>query len=185
MAIRLNKVIRELNIGLQTAVEFLQKKSALGEVEENMNFKINDAQYEALVEEFKSDKETKNKAAKIFPKKPKEKKREPESHRAETLLESNRQQVRPLGKIDLNTTGKQAPKSAEPTVEADKAKPQEKPAETLVTTPPQTISKPTETVAPDKEEQQAPVAPEQKPAVSQETPEEETNTIQGDQHGRG
>ena len=82
MAIRLNKVIRELNIGLQTAVEYLMKKSSLGEVEENMNFKINDAQYAALVEEFKSDKETKNQAAKIFPKKPKEKKREPESHRA-------------------------------------------------------------------------------------------------------
>ena len=75
MAIRLNKVIRELNIGLQTAVEYLQKKIHLGEVEENMNFKINDAQYEALVEEFKSDKETKNQAAKIFPKKQKDRDR--------------------------------------------------------------------------------------------------------------
>ena len=56
MAIRLNKVIRELNIGLQTAVEFLQKKSNLGEVESNLNFKLNDDQYAALVEEFKSDK---------------------------------------------------------------------------------------------------------------------------------
>ncbi|MBR6179787.1 MAG: translation initiation factor IF-2 [Prevotella sp.] len=178
MAIRLNKVIRELNIGLQTAVEFLQKKSALGEVEENMNFKINDAQYEALVEEFKSDKETKNKAAKIFPKKPKEKKREPESHRAETLLESNRQQVRPLGKIDLDAAGKQALKPATPTVEADKETSQEKPAETPVTTAPPTTSKPAETVAPakDKEEQQPPVATTQQPAVSQEAPKAETTT---------
>ena len=111
MAIRLNKVIRELNIGLQTAVEYLQKKINLGEVEENMNFKINDAQYEALVEEFKSDKETKNQAAKIFPKKKdKEKKREPESHKAETILAANRQQVKPLGKIDLSQAGKPSAK---------------------------------------------------------------------------
>ena len=115
MAIRLNKVIRELNIGLQTAVEFLQKKINLGEVEENMNFKINDAQYDALVEEFKSDKEIRNQASKIFPKKAKEKKQaEPESHRAETILEANRQQVRPLGKIDLSNTGKPAPKKEAP-----------------------------------------------------------------------
>ena len=73
MAIRLNKVVRELNIGLQTAVEFLMKKSDLGEVEENPNFKLNDEQYAALVEEFKNDKEVRNQAAKIFPKKPKEK----------------------------------------------------------------------------------------------------------------
>ncbi len=111
MAIRLNKVIRELNIGLQTAVEFLQKKINLGEVEDNMNFKINDAQYDALVEEFKTDKEIRTQASKIFPKKSKEKKHaEPESHRAETILESNRQQVKPLGKIDLSTAGKPAPK---------------------------------------------------------------------------
>ena len=32
MSIRLNKALRELNIGLQTAVDFLQKKSELGEV---------------------------------------------------------------------------------------------------------------------------------------------------------
>ena len=80
MAIRLNKVVRELNIGLQTAVDFLMKKSELGEVEANPNFKLNDAQYAALVEEFKKDKEVRNQAAKIFPKKPKETKKEPESH---------------------------------------------------------------------------------------------------------
>ena len=31
MSIRLNKALRELNIGLQTAVEFLEKKPNLGE----------------------------------------------------------------------------------------------------------------------------------------------------------
>ena len=36
MSIRLNKAIRELNIGLQTAVEFLEKKPELGEVKKNL-----------------------------------------------------------------------------------------------------------------------------------------------------
>ena len=40
MSIRLNKAIRELNIGLQTAVEFLEKKPNLGEVKGDPNFKL-------------------------------------------------------------------------------------------------------------------------------------------------
>ena len=40
MSIRLNKAIRELNIGLQTAVEFLEKKQELGEVKSDLNFKL-------------------------------------------------------------------------------------------------------------------------------------------------
>ena len=43
MSIRLNKAIRELNIGLQTAVDFLEKKS-LGEVKGDPNFKLSDEQ---------------------------------------------------------------------------------------------------------------------------------------------
>ncbi len=52
MSIRLNIALRELNIGLQTAVEFLEKKSELGEVKPELSFKLNDKQYEALVEAF-------------------------------------------------------------------------------------------------------------------------------------
>ncbi len=48
--IRFNKVVRELNIGLQTAVEFLEKRKELGEVKSDPNFKLNDKQYNALVE---------------------------------------------------------------------------------------------------------------------------------------
>ena len=56
MSIRLNKAIRELNIGMQTAVEFLEKRKDLGEVpKDNANFKLNDAQYNALVEAFKHE----------------------------------------------------------------------------------------------------------------------------------
>ena len=166
MAIRLNKVIRELNIGLQTAVEYLQKKIHLGEVEENMNFKINDAQYEALVEEFKSDKETKNQAAKIFPKKQKdkEKKRETESHRAETILEANRKQVKPLGKIDLSQAGRPAAKQ-------EPAPKKEEPKQGSAAVPPKESAPVAEKAVVEKEKEAAPVEqpakeePKQEPQV--------------------
>lgn len=116
MSIRLNKALRELNIGLQTAVEFLEKKSELGEVKPELSFKLNDDQYGALVEAFKQDAEVRNQAEKIFQKKPKEKKRPstpkeassaPKDNRAEELLKtSSRQQYNPIGKIDLDAIGK-------------------------------------------------------------------------------
>ena len=55
MSIRLNKVTKECNVGLQTAVEFLQKKG-FSDVEANPNTKISDEQYQMLVAEFKKDK---------------------------------------------------------------------------------------------------------------------------------
>ncbi len=109
MGIRLNKAIRELNIGLQTAVEFLEKRKNLGEVKNDLSFKLNDAQYNALCETFKSDKEVRTEAEKLFPKKPKEKKRVQESVEASssaTASSSVRQQYKPLGKIDLDSIGK-------------------------------------------------------------------------------
>lgn len=124
MSIRLNKALRELNIGLQTAVEFLEKKSELGEVKAEPTFKLSDGQYHALIEAFKQDAAVRNEAEKLF-KKPKEKKRasqpKKEDHRAESLLESNRrQQYRPLGKIDLDHVGeKPAPQSSDATKPAN------------------------------------------------------------------
>ena len=110
MGIRLNKAIRELNIGLQTAVEFLEKRNNLGEVKNDLSFKLNDAQYNALREAFKSDKEVRTEAEKLFTKKPKEKKRAPETaegNNGKTALTSSvRQQYKPLGKIDLDSIGK-------------------------------------------------------------------------------
>ena len=58
MSIRLNKAIRELNIGLQTAVEFLEKRQDLGEVKDDPNFKLSDGQYAALEKAFKQDNHT-------------------------------------------------------------------------------------------------------------------------------
>ena len=109
MSIRLNIALRELNIGLQTAVEFLEKKSHLGVVKAEPSFKLNDEQYQALVEAFKQDAAVRTEAEKLF-KKPKEKKHASErkhDHRGESLLGSSaRQQYTPLGKIDLNAVGK-------------------------------------------------------------------------------
>ena len=118
MSIRLNKALRELNIGLQTAVEFLEKRNELGEVKAELNFKLSDEQYKALNDAFSQDKEVRNQAEKLFTKKTKEKKRapEPKDNRAESILESNRQQqFKPLGKIDLDQIGKaNAAQSAAP-----------------------------------------------------------------------
>jgi len=127
MGIRLNKVLTELNIGLQTAVDFLKNKKSLGEIRDDAtsNTKISDEQYAALVQEFSGDKAVKTQADRLFPKK--EKKRTvstgPQSEtKAITKTEeqmAHRQQFRPLGKIDLDAVGKPkpapvAPKAAAP-----------------------------------------------------------------------
>ncbi len=54
MTIRLNKVTRDLNVGITTVVEFLQKKGF--EIEANPNTKITEEQYKLLVKEFHKDK---------------------------------------------------------------------------------------------------------------------------------
>ena len=64
MSIRLNKVTKECNVGLQTAVEFLQKKG-FSDVEANPNTKISDEQYQMLVAEFKKDKGLRDDAAAV------------------------------------------------------------------------------------------------------------------------
>ena len=110
MGIRLNKVLTELNIGLQTAVDFLKKKNHLGEIRDDAtsNTKISDEQYQALFNEFKGDKDVKTLASTLFPKK---KEKKPEVAKTKTEEEmAQRQQFKPLGKIDLDNIGK--PKSA-------------------------------------------------------------------------
>ena len=118
MSIRLNKAIRELNIGLQTAVDFLEKKKDLGEVKADPNFKLSDGQYDALVEAFKGDKEIKGQADKLFQKSSKEKKQRQEPVKAETPSEASRVQFKPLGKIDLDSIGKKP--AAKKTAAAEK-----------------------------------------------------------------
>ena len=107
MSIRLNKAIRELNIGLQTAVEFLEKRQELEGTKVDQNFKLSDEQYEALVEEFKRDKDVKNDAAKLFSKKPKEKKAPKPVE--EVKVEVERPQFKIQGKIDLDSRRRSRP----------------------------------------------------------------------------
>ena len=117
MSIRLNKALRELNIGLQTAVEFLSKRNDLGEVKAEPSFKLSDQQYKALNDAFSQDKEVRDQAEKLFPKKTKDKKRAPEQkdNVAEKVLEQGgKQKFTPLGKIDLDSIGKPAAKSVAP-----------------------------------------------------------------------
>lgn len=64
MTIRLNKVTRDLNVGIATVVDFLQKKGYT--IEANPNTKITDEQYAALVKEFSKDKDLKIESEKIF-----------------------------------------------------------------------------------------------------------------------
>ena len=118
MGVRLNKVLSELNIGLQTAVDFLKKKNNLGEVKDDVtpNTKISDEQYSALVDEFSSDKAVKTQAEKMFVKKPKEKKVEkPEMAvtKTEEMMEQQRPQFKTVGKINLEEVGKTKPAPAE------------------------------------------------------------------------
>ena len=106
MSIRLNKALRELNIGLQTAVGFLQKKPQLGEVKADPSFKLSDDQYRALVEAFKQDAAVREKAEQLFRKPTKEKKpaqKRPEQKAPDAL--GGRQVYTPLGKIQLDKHG--------------------------------------------------------------------------------
>jgi len=125
MGVRLNKVLSELNIGLQTAVDFLKNKKELGEVKDEMtpNTKISDEQYQALVSEFNGDKAVKTQADMMFTKKVKEKKVEkPEKAltKTEEMME-NRPQLKTLGKINLEEVGK--PKAAPAPKETPKEEP--------------------------------------------------------------
>ena len=126
MGIRLNKVLTELNIGLQTAVDFLKNKKSLGEMRDDVttNTKISDEQYEALVQEFSLDKAVKTQADKLFAKKPKVVEKKPEAP-VKTKTEeamAQRQPFKPLGKIDLSSVGK--PKPAAATVKTPKPEPE-------------------------------------------------------------
>ena len=173
MSIRLNKALRELNIGRQTAVDFLTKKPELGEVKDDLSFKLNEAQYQALVEAFKQDAAVRNEAEKLFQKKPKEKKRTPEAkdNRAESLLESSNQQVyKPMGKIDLDSIGK-APSAKKSAAPEEKKAPEVKAA--AVSPEPEKKGKAPKPVAPKSEPKvEKPVEAPKEAAVEKPVAEE-------------
>lgn len=92
-------------------MEFLEKKPELGEVKNELNFKLSEGQYNALVGAFNNDKEVKKDAAKLLQKKTKEKKSSAE-HKGEAVLKAERQQYKPVGKMDLDQLNKPAAKKA-------------------------------------------------------------------------
>lgn len=178
MSIRLNKALRELNIGLQTAVEFLEKKSELGEVKSEPSFKLSDAQYQALVEAFKQDAEVRNQAEKIFQKKPKEKKRAKEAKEervAETA--SSQQRYKPLGKIDLSVFDKKSAAKNTVAHEAQKvSEPQEEPAKKAAAVSPEPEKEKVEKPA-EEPKVETTVAQESKENVRKTEPKTEKPTV--------
>ena len=175
MSIRLNKAISELNIGLQTAVDFLKKRSELGEAPEGPNSKLTEGQYKALVEAYKSDKEERTQAEKLFQKRPKEKKRS-DRKEGRGMEPRPQQKYTPLGKIDLDSLGKKpsaqsAASTAKPEVKKDKAAAVSKPSEEK-----NIAAKPAETVAkekqPSEKPQQAQPAAKTEPKAAEAKPVE-------------
>lgn len=194
MSIRLNKALRELNIGLQTAVEFLEKRKELGEVKSEPSFKLNDEQYDALLEAFKQDADVRNKAELMSHKKQQDKKQAAEEKKqaaedkkqtAEAQPKTKSQTFNVIGKIDLDSLNKK-PKSPAPAATpasdntesktaAVSQKPEEKKAEPKVEAPKE--EKPVAKEAPKAEKPvAAPVAEkkEENPAaapVAEKAPE--------------
>ncbi|MCR4918869.1 MAG: translation initiation factor IF-2 [Prevotella sp.] len=162
---RLSQIIRELNIGLNTAVDFLKQHTSLGALPEDVsaNTKISENQQNALIKAFKGDKDIKDRAEKLFAKKTEKKAdAKPVITHAEDLLE-HRQQFKPVAKIDLNAKPAVKP-AGQPKPDAKPAdKPEAKPAaaEAAPAVKPQAEPKP--------EEKQATQA-ETKPVTSTETP---------------
>ena len=133
MSIRLNKATKECNVGLQTAVEFLQKKG-FKDVEANPNTKITEEQYQLLLNEFTQDKGLRKEVTQMQQQRQEEKVKEKEQKEArkreEQLIETKVEKLagpKVLGSIDLNAprkAKKEEPKPVpvEPSVQ-EKAEP--------------------------------------------------------------
>ena len=173
MGVRLNKVLTELNIGLQTAVDFLKNNKDLGEIRDdaNVNTKITDEQYQALVDKFKGDKVVKTQASMMFPKKEKKPKKEVRPEPVVEVRDEPRQTFTPLGKIDLESIGKPAkPQETKSpkveTVEETKVQQPEAPVEKKVEEP---KAEPVNEVKPEVK-----VEPESKPEPKVEPVEDDS-----------
>ena len=156
MSIRLNKAIKEFNVGLQTIVDFLGKKGY--KINAVPSEKIDDKQYELLKEEFGADKMLRNKAEELLQnrqkdKRPAVKEQKPEPQVVETTVpEEMKPQIVTKGKIDLDNLGGEPKPAAK---EEPAAKPE--PA--------------AEQAAPAPQQPEEPKAPEQ-PAAKEEKAEE-------------
>jgi len=119
--IRINKVLRELNISLDRAVESLAEKGF--QVEARPTTKISQQEYELLLDAFQTDRSKKEASHEVFEEKRKEKEAIREQTQKETPPEppapkpdsvvraqSKLGELKTVGKIDLNPKPKPAPK---------------------------------------------------------------------------
>ena len=188
MSIRLNKAIRELNIGIQTAAEFLTKNYGL-EGADNPNLKLTDEQYDGLKKAYAKDAAMRSQAEKLT-QKVKAKKpsidietadkaakaantgtREKEEKTETTVAEQPaRQQYKPIGKIDLDQLNR--PRKA---AKAENETPQQEPVKTEKPVEEKATENVKETVTPEKLETKAEETPSKAPEVKapaiQEEPE--------------
>ena len=187
MSIRLNKVARDLNVGIQTAVEFLQKKGFT--VEANPNTKITDEQYALLVKEFSKDKNLKLESESISLERHKEKSKatsatESEEGNSSSAIKEEPKELKTIipetqrpkvvGQIDLDALNR--PKSSKhkkenPVEKKETVKSEENKAEvkTKEEKPEPAVSA-REEVKPAEEENK-PVAEPKQEVVSQSNPE--------------
>ncbi|MDR1382117.1 MAG: translation initiation factor IF-2 [Tannerella sp.] len=129
--IKLNKVIKDLKVGLSTVVEYLKKKGH--DVENNPNARITDYQFDLLINEFGKglalkEKKTFNPVAPVTPPKEKPKPQETESIKTE-IPDDIKPRIVTKGKIDLEdrTYNKSKPSFAKPSF----PKPEDKPSREL------------------------------------------------------
>ena len=110
MAIRLNKVTRDLNVGIATVVEFLQKKGHT--IEASPNAKITEEQYAELVKEFSKDKNLKKESEKFIQERQNKERNKPtvsieeEPKKEEEIDLRPSVKFKPVGKIDLDSLNK-------------------------------------------------------------------------------
>ena len=171
MSIRLNKAIKEFNVGLQTIVDFLGKKGY--KINAVPSEKIDDKQYELLKEEFGADKMLRNKAEELLQnrqkdKRPAAKEQKPEPQVVETTVpEEMKPQIVTKGKIDLDNLGGEPKPAAK---EEPAAKPE--PAAEQAAPAPQQPEEPKAPEQPAAKEEKAeePAAPAPEQPEAQETP---------------
>ncbi len=154
-AIRINKVLKELNISLDRAVETLASKGE--DIEKSPNTKLNQAQYDILVGEFQADKSKKEASEQVSQKVREEK----EQMRAEKEAKRTPEEIEEAAKAE------EAPTAEEKPVEkAEEKAPEPKAVEPVEEKQPE--AKPEPVVAKEKEE---PVAkePEASPKTAEQT----------------
>ena len=173
MSVRLNKVVRDLNVGIDTVVNFLQKKGI--EIDSNPNAKINDEQYEMLVKEFAPDKILKKESDTISLER--QKRPAPAEKVVEPAPVATPETAKPrvLRTIDLDKKPSTTPPAEQPQKEEPKAtQVVEHKQEPLQEVKKEANQAPKQESAPQKEKPQPEPKPEPKPvATPQPEPKKE------------